>query len=290
MFREANAVARQFTWPIVLSKVDGEGKCTAGIGSFVVVNTDGWIVTAYHILNQFLKLQQQTVDFRSFEAEHAKLQSDLTLDKRERQKAIRNLKWPAKTDATAHGAWWGRNGVQITKWAAVPIVDLAIAKLEPFDPAWVTTYPTFKDPSKDFEPGVSLCKLGFPFHTITPIWDAAKGQFELPPGALPLPLFPIDGIFTRTVMHTVPANTPAPAYPLQSIETSSPGLRGQSGGPTFDTKGTIWAIQSRTAHYALGFDHAGGKDAFFNVGLGVHPATMLPFFDANGVQYELSKY
>jgi hypothetical protein len=290
MFKDAFAIARQFTLPIVLFKLDGESKCTAGIATFVVVNPDGWIVTAYHILDQLLKLQQQTTDSSAFEAEHARLKVDLTLDKRERQKAIRNLKWPAKTDARAYGAWWGRDAVQITKWFAVPIVDLAIAKLEPFDPAWVTTYPTFKDPSKDFEPGVSLCKLGFPFHTITPSWDAASGQFQLPPSALPMPLFPIDGIFTRTVVHSVPAGATVPAHPLQSIETSSPGLRGQSGGPTFDTKGTIWGIQSRTAHYALGFDHAGGKDEFFNVGLGVHPATMLPFFDANGVKYDLSKY
>jgi hypothetical protein len=33
---------------------------------------------------------------------------------------------------------------------------------------------------------------------------------------------------------------------VKFIETSTPGLRGQSGGPLFDAKGEIWGIQSRT--------------------------------------------
>jgi hypothetical protein len=37
------------------------------------------------------------------------------------------------------------------------------------------------------------------------------------------------------------------------IETSTPGLRGQSGGPLFDVDGKVWGIQSRTNHYDLGF-------------------------------------
>lgn len=37
------------------------------------------------------------------------------------------------------------------------------------------------------------------------------------------------------------------------IETSTPRLRGQSGGPIFDVNGAIWAIQSQTHHLKLGF-------------------------------------
>jgi hypothetical protein len=37
------------------------------------------------------------------------------------------------------------------------------------------------------------------------------------------------------------------------VEMSSPGLRGQSGGPRFDVNGMVWGLQSRTQHLALGF-------------------------------------
>ena len=288
MFRKAYAIASQFTRPVVLSKLDGGGNCTASIGSYVVVNSEGWIVTAYHILDQFHKLGEQTVAVQAFEAEHARLTNDPTLTKRERQSQIRSLSWPAKTDARRHSAWWGRDDMQIATWAGIQAIDLAVAKLEPFDPAWITKYPTFKDPSKAVEPGVSLCKLGFPFHTITPSWNDVSARFEFPAGALPLPLFPIDGIFTRTVELRIPS-APA-AYPLQWLETSSPGLRGQSGGPTFDVEGTVWGIQARTFPYPLGFEEAGAKNQFLNVGLGVHVATVLRFFDERGIKYSLSPY
>jgi len=45
----------------------------------------------------------------------------------------------------------------------MPGIDLGFAKIEPFDPASITRYPTFKDPSRNLHPGTSLCKLGSPF-------------------------------------------------------------------------------------------------------------------------------
>ena len=35
---------------------------------------------------------------------------------------------------------------------------------------------------------------------------------------------------------------------------STPGLRGQSGGPLFDDKGTVYGMQFSTKHLHLGFD------------------------------------
>ena len=74
-------------------------------------------------------------------------------------------------------------------------------------------------------------------------------------------------------------------------------LRGQSGGPTFDTKGTVFAIQSRTQHFPLGFDtyHGEGKKRtfvpqFINVGWGVHVATVTGFLAELGVAFAVSNY
>jgi hypothetical protein len=100
-----------------------------------------------------------------------------------------------------------------------------------------------------------------------------------------MPRFPIEGIFTRT--SQIEFEGERPPFPVRYVETSSPGLLGQSGGPTFDVEATIWAIQAKTAHLALGF---AGQNQYLNVGLGVHPETMFPFFDHHKIEYQVSDY
>ena len=66
------------------------------------------------------------------------------------------------------------------------------------------------------------------------------------------------------------------------LELSTPGLRGQSGGPLFDEDGLICGMQSSTNHLHLGFDmknfeyKTGGKtikvtnQPFLHVGHCIH--------------------
>lgn len=110
--------------------------------------------------------------------------------------------------------------------------DLAIGRLDPFDPDSVPVFPVFKNPFS-LRPGTSLCRLGFPFHEIAATFDEARQRFALAPDALPIPRFPIEGIFTREQIgvHLNGIN-------VKFVETSSPGLGGQSGGPIFDVNGT----------------------------------------------------
>jgi S1-C subfamily serine protease len=286
LFRTANSTAREFTRPVVVSRREADGKCSASIGTFVIINQDGWFVTAYHMIEYMQKVIAEAQESEAFETEQARLKADASLDKRTRQKLIAALKWPGKDQPRKASVWWGADDVRVTAVKYIAAVDVAIGKLEGFDPSWIKTYPTFKDPSKGYEPGVSLCKLGCALHSITPQWDDTAQRFKFLPPDVPVPLFPIEGIFTRGVQLGMPGASP---IPLEWIETSSPGLRGQSGGPTFDSQGTIWSIQVKTAHYALGFEGL-GKDQYLNVGLGVSMTTLLPFLDDNKVAYNLSTY
>src|SRR6266496_387155 len=198
MFRQALAVARQFTGPVVLSRRTVGGTCSSAIGAFVVVNHEGWIVTAAHILEQLRTMSEQVDSARAHDAAIAAIEADGSLNRQEKRRRLRAAGHLDRNHTDRFSAWWGRDGVQVSQMIEVAHVDLGIAKLEPFDPSWYLVYPQFKDPTKDCEPGTSLCKLGFPFHTITPTWDEAVGSFRLPAGALPIPLFPIEGMFTRT--------------------------------------------------------------------------------------------
>src|ERR1019366_8275043 len=126
--------------------------------------------------------------------------------------------------------------------------------------------------------------MGFPFHQVTPIYHRDRDAFELPPGALPVPLFPNDGILTRFVSVLPPS--PDPDIPYLWVETSTPGLRGQSGGPTFDRKGTICAIQVSTSSYPLDFDPKLPAQ-YLHVGLGVHPVTINAALKKLGIDHKI---
>lgn len=123
-------------------------------------------------------------------------------------------------------------------------------------------------------------------------FDAVKNSFILAPNVLPIPRFPLDGIFTRTIES---GKTKDGRFDIRLIETSSPGLMGQSGGPVFDVEGNVWAIQSRTMHMPLGFEPSikkQGKDVtenqFLNIGLGVHVQCILQFLDSLKIEYAIS--
>ena len=82
-------------------------------------------------------------------------------------------------------------------------------------------HPKFKNP-ENISPGTSLCKLGFPFVEVKPTFDVNTQQFDLPPNLLPLPLFPIEGIYTRNLLQGKSADG---SMDILYLETSSPGLK-----------------------------------------------------------------
>ena len=96
--------------------------------------------------------------------------------------------------------------MRLVEARVVPAADLALGRLEPFDPASVAHYPVWKDPARDFAPGRSLCKLGFPLHRIVPIYDEKANTFTLPEGSVPVPLIPMEGMFTRVVNNRAPGS------------------------------------------------------------------------------------
>jgi hypothetical protein len=293
MFAEAYAKARCFTRPVVISTRFYDGSVECGCGAFVVLNDEGWIMTVAHIWQSFLAYQKHAKEIAEYNQKVQAIEQDQKLDAKHKKKRIAHLNINSKW-ITNHSFWWGVDGVQIKDVKPLEEGDLVIGRLEPFDKTLISNYPVLKDPTLNFNNGTSLCRLGFPFHEIKASFDDAKKAFTLAPGSLPLPLFPIEGIFTR---NAIAGKSRDGKYDIKLLETSSPGLRGQSGGPIFDTKGTIWALQSRTAHYPLGFSPKVIKNGreieenqFINVGLGVHVELIVSFLGDHGVKFQLSDY
>lgn len=295
MFVNAIETAIQFTRPVVISHRNVKGECFSAIGSFIMINKEGWATTAAHITNMSQTQADAAKAYKDADTKRKEIHS-LNLDKKERTKRLKLLPSFDANSPTNASTWWSWNNLQPTQIVILPYVDLAFVKFDAFDSALIKTYPVFKNPSKNIKAGKSLCRIGFPFSTITPTFDAAKDLFILPPGAIPLPFFPNEGIFTRTVLiNPEPPLANPPSYKLMYLETSSAGLRGQSGGPIFDCEGNVWAIQSQTRHFPLGFSpdvpnskHGEKEHQFMNIGWGIHIETIVGAMTDLGISFNTS--
>jgi len=287
VFSKACGVVQNFTKPVIVTTRTADGIVDSGCATFLVVNSDGWIVTAAHVLNAMHAAKQHAKEKSEHETNIATIKSDNSLSVRNRNRKLEHYKANPKW-ITQQSFWWWRDGVWAKEFRIDPQADIAIAKLEGFDTSIISCFPTFKKPNTDPSPGGSLCRLGFPFATVTSTFDEATQQFKTQLGNLAM--FPNDGIHTRMVV-TIDQGT---KRQVKFIETSTPGLKGQSGGPLFDTEGHIWGIQTSTDHLELGFTPKILKDKkvlevkeyqFMHVGRCTHVQHVVNLFNLAGVQY-----
>ena len=278
MFSDACEKAAGFTRPVIVSTRSVGGTVDAVCGSFVVLNDKGWVITAGHLFDSFVKHQNDLRKIKEVDGVNAGRESG---SERPMEK---DPSWLVN-----HSFWWGRDGTRLVDVYVNRQVDLAVGMLEPFDPAGIGHYPVFRDP-KTMRPGTSLCRLGFPFAKVESDYVEKQNAFRIKKGVLPLSFFPNDGIHTRNVMNGVSKDGD---YELLYVETSTPGLRGQSGGPIFDRDCRLYALQVQTAHYPLGFQptvEENGKrvteNQFLNVGLGVHAKTIMRILADREIDFE----
>lgn len=289
MFAEAYKKATKFTNPVIIStrSLGGDVKC--GCGAFILINNEGWILTAAHVWKSFFEFKNSKDKLDKYNKEVAEIEADGSLtskQKRKRKNKLeRNNNW-----ITNHSFWWGANSVKISDFHLFGEGDIAAGKIENFSAQKDFDYPKFKNP-KNLAIGTFLCKLGYPFHNIQATFEDAKG-FILADNTLPLPFFPIEGMYTRNV--NVNSDTNKTKFKIQFIETSTPGLRGQSGGPIFDKDGVLWGIQSRTKHFPLGFSPKVERNSkeveehqFLNVSWGVHPNLIFDFLNEYNIKFEV---
>ncbi|HAA85131.1 MAG TPA: serine protease [Kosmotogaceae bacterium] len=292
MFAEAVSIASRFTRPVIISTRRIDGTVSSAIGSFVILNEEGWILTVAHLWQSYFEYKKHESAVKRYRDELASIKSDTRLSEKKREKLISSIEMD-KGVIQNHSFWWGEDGVVLKDIKSYPEGDIITGRLEPFNKRRDMRFPVIKNPDMNLDIGTSLCKLGYPFHKIKASFDEDKGAFILPGKTAPA-LFPIEGIFTR---HVIAGRSKRTNKDIKFLETSSPGLMGQSGGPIFDTKGTIWAIQSRTVHFPLGFSpkiKKRGKEIeenqFLNVGWGVHPTTVVQFLGDSGIDFRMSNY
>ena len=122
---------------------------------------------------------------------------------------------------------------RINQFMILKKMIFSIGKIENYNPAFVTHYPTLINPEK-LKIGTSLCKLGYPFYDVKASFNESNNSFCIRSVNLSHSAFP-DWRNFYTNIHA--GKSADGKYDVQFIETSSPGLRGQSGGPIFDVDG-----------------------------------------------------
>jgi len=173
-----------------------------------------------------------------------------------------------------------------------PEYDLALIKFEGFNKRLYKNTPRFLKETSSIHPGEMLCRLGFPFPEFSNFQlNLEKKVLEwIATGNARSPRFPIDGMVTRFLGDK--------GGKVYGIEMSTPGLRGQSGGPLFDSEGRIIGMQSRTKHLHLGFDIeektiiAHGKEkkvndySFIHLGECIHTSVIKEFLNQHQVSFD----
>jgi len=288
MFSTGYEVASKFTQPLLVGIRFFDGSVEGGLGAFIVLNEDGWLMTAAHNLQLPFAHRQHAADIGTYETERQRIIADKAYSEAQREDLINRLRPDSKwvTDFT------------ILLGPTAPIVeqhliyfahDIAFVKVDKKAVATHKDFPKIRDPAS-LRSGASLCKLGFPFYEIKPTFDTGSGTFQFPPNVFPIPRFPIEGIYTRNLV-----GEKNDGLDTMWLETSSPGLRGQSGGPIFDVDGNICAVQSQNVTLPLGFvgeieinKTKVQESQFMNVGIGVHPSTIVALLRRHKINFEMA--
>jgi hypothetical protein len=247
MYVKAIESVAQFTKPIhILSRTYG-GLITPGSATLFFVNGEGAALTCKHVLNLIVNAEKVNAQFQSFKTERDRLPVD---GKFKSKLSLLEKKYGYKNETTVQTKINFVNCVEMDggfKWHVHPSLDLAVIIFEGFKQKFYTSHATFVKDAGTVKQGKSLCRLGYPFPEFTnfrhnPETDDIEWTTTGNPES---PQFPIDGILTRFV---------GDGQQITAIEMSTPGLRGQSGGPLFDPDGIVYGMQHMTNHLHLGFD------------------------------------
>ena len=256
------------------------------IGTMMILNDKGDVLTCKHIAKEF-------IINRNLQNNYKKLINNLKTNTPKKKKELEkeyNLKEDSVvlTDIKLLFNISDNNGNYTFDVILHKHLDLALIRFKNAKTK-LDNYPVF---SKELpQQGQSICKLGyaFPEYSLFEYSEKENNIVLKQQQIMNFPVFPLDGIVTRLIKDKQGNTT--------MFETSSPGLRGQSGGPVFDPDGLVYGIQSMTAHLDLNFDinqkvKRGYYDKqisytpFINLGVAISSKEIINFLKDSQVEFQ----
>lgn len=290
MFESAIEKVVQFTRPLhTISRTFG-GLISSGASTLFFVNDEGVAITCKHVANIIASAEAVNNSYLSYKTERDRLPRD---NKYNNHLKGLELKYKYTKETTVQLKNNFLNSVDKIGNIDIhmhPTLDLAILHFKGYDKTFYQSHATFIKDSSTIKQGKYLCRIGYPFSEFSNFrYNEITDDIEWTnTGTQDSPIFPIDGIVTRFTGDTTG---------ITGIEMSTPGLRGQSGGPLFDTEGNIYGMQFATNHLHLGFDlkdkeivNDGKKTKvsnypFLHVGLCIHVDTIKDFLKQFNIRF-----
>jgi len=292
MFVDSIEKVSGFTRPInTISRTYNGKTIIPGSATLFFVNEEGYAITCKHVIDVLAASDDMNKKYNEFKNERNKIPQD---GKFKRALMGLELKYNYNNESliqVKHNFIDCIDKMSGFTWHVHPKYDLAILKFNDFGKTLYSGYAKFlKDPTA-IKQGSFLCRLGFPFPEFNNFkYNETADDIEwTTTGIQGSPRFPIEGMVTRFL-----AEDPAKFF---GIELSTPGLRGQSGGPLFDKNGIIYGMQFSTKHLHLGFDITDKEIlinnkmkkisdySFIHLGQCIHVSVIKEFLKEKGVKY-----
>ncbi|MFN3999531.1 serine protease [Algoriphagus sp.] len=270
-----------------ISRNFGGGKIERGAATLFFVNQEGWALTCKHVAQWITQADAINKKYLQYQTESAGLNTG------QRKALAKRMGLDESKTAEMKVTFVDCvNHISNIRFFLHSEYDLALLKFEGFEKVSISGNPIFLKEDQSAQPGAMLCRLGFPFPEFSNFQlNEEKDTLEwIKTGQPRSPRFPIEGMLTRFLGDK--------SGKVYGIEMSTPGLRGQSGGPLFDNEGRIVGMQSRTKHLHLGFDieekeviaHGKVKKvndyAFIHLGECIHVSVIKEFLRKNEVNFE----
>lgn len=248
MFVKAIEEVSEFTRPIqTISRLYGDKVVDPGLATLFFVNEDGCAVTCKHVAQLLISSDQISSNYSKFKEEEQKI------GHKKHNQRLRELEqqynYSPQTIIQLKTNFVGCTSDEKIAFRVHfhPDYDLAIIVIEGANDFLYTKYARFLKDDSAYMPGSFLCRLGYPFPEFSNFqYNGITDDIEwTKEGVNNMPKFPIEGMLTRGLLN---------GEKIVGFEMSTPGLRGQSGGPVFNKDGIIYGMQVSTNHLHLGFD------------------------------------
>ena len=252
--------AGKYTFPVISIYRTWDGRTGYGVGSCIVLNKDGWVLTTSHVAEFVPLVKRHREEREEHERRVAEIESSPGLTSEEKREQLGPT--PPNPDwITNHVLIWGVPGFEELKPVAREIradiaADLAVARLEPFDPARIEDYPVFLPRAAEIPPRAALYRFGFLPDGVRVAFKEAEKFFDIELGSGPLRLFASVGIHARELLLLVEQE----ARDVTLIDILGTAAGGLSGGPVLDAQGRLCGLQIGKTN--LGFElHTHALDA-----------------------------
>ncbi len=268
MFVNAIEEVGRFTRPIhSILRSYGSTKVWPGASTLFFVNEEGVAITCRHVAEGLMQAEQLNQQYLLFTNARFRLKTDETYESNLRELEGQFNYSKESVVQIKHSFVSCTDRFSSFDCHMHPWADLAIIRFKGFSQINYQGFARFVRDTSAIKQGKILCRLGFPFPEFSNFqYNYQKDDIEWTREGNPRsPSFPIEGIVTRLIGQN---------GRISGIEMSSPGLRGQSGGPLFDPSGVVYGMQSSTRHLHLGFDL---ENFEVPVGAGTKRVTNMPF-------------